>query len=261
MRSADPGSRAPAPALVAYFMVDRRRRGRYRALAAAARSAGATHVELGFPFSDPIADGPVLQAVADRALRSGTDWTDLLAALREARRELPPIVMSYANPLLVGGLPRRLGSIAQAGARGLIVPDLSLEESGPWAAAARTTGLDLILLAAPGSSTARARSLARASRGFLYLVSRYGTTGAGEIARPAQLVPIVRAAHRAAPQRPVYVGFGIRDAATARSALRAGADGVIVASALESALEGGTEAAVVRRVLRPIAGALRSSAA
>ena len=247
-------------ALVAYCMVDRVRRGRYRALALAARQAGATHLELGFPFSDPIADGPVLQARADAAVRHGTDWRDLEAAIRDVASILPTYVMSYANPLWRRGLDRALGEIGRAGARGFLVPDLSLEESPPWSRASRRSGLELVLLAAPSSDRRRVVALARQSAGFLYLVSRYGTTGAGRTAGAAALAPIVRAAHAARPELPVYLGFGIRDAASARSALRTGADGVVVATALEERFGELPRPATVGRILTPIARALRHAA-
>ena len=262
MRSGpDPALGRRRRALVAYYMVDRARNGRYTSLAIAARDAGATRLELGFPFSDPIADGPILQEAADRALHNGTHWDDLRSAIRDTSKVLPTIVMSYANPLWTRGLARSLANLREAGAAGLIVPDLSLEESPPWRRAARRAGLDLTLLAAPGSPLARIDALARASRGFLYLVSRYGTTGGGEISRSADLVPLVRSAHAAAPELPVYVGFGIRDRRTARRAMASGADGVIVASALESALARRPSMATVPRVLRPIASAVGTGGA
>ena len=245
----------PRPKLVAYFMVDRARRRSYARLAAAARSAGADALELGFPFSDPIADGPVLQAAADRALRHGTTWTDLRRAVRSTRSHLPTAVMTYANPLWRRGLDRAMEELARDGAGGVIVPDLSLEETGPWRRAAERTGLDLVLLAAPGADRRRMRRLSRSSRGFLYLVSRYGTTGpAGGMA--SGLSAMVRTAHAAAPRLPVFIGFGIHDATSARRAIATHADGAVVASALEEALHGGSTPAVVRQVLTAIRRAL-----
>ena len=252
------GTRSSARAkLVAYFMVDRSRRGRYRALALAARAAGADALELGFPFSDPIADGPVLQGVADRALRHGTTWADLGEAVREASPVLPTAVMTYANPVWRRGLPRGTDEMRRAGAGGLIVPDLSLEEAGPWKRAAQACGIDLVMLAAPGADGPRTRALARASSGFLYLVARYGTTGgAGGMA--SGLGSIVRVAHRAAPTLPVIIGFGIHDAPSARRAMATGADGVVVATALEEALGSSTALRAVGRVLGPVRTALRA---
>lgn len=251
------GSRpAPSGKLVAYFMVDRARRGTYGRLAAAARTAGADALELGFPFSDPIADGPVLQEVADRALTHGTTWRDLAAAVGETSPILPTAVMTYANPVWRRGLQRGIVELRRAGAGGLIVPDLSLEESAPWRANARRADVDLIMLAAPGADPTRTRALAHASSGFLYLVSRYGTTGA-EGGMASDLATIVRAAHAAVPPLPVIVGFGIHDGPTARQAMASGADGVVVATALEQALGRTTSTAAVVRVLAPVRAALR----
>jgi tryptophan synthase alpha chain len=225
--------------VVPYVMVDRARRARLVPTVRALVAGGATALELGFPFSDPIADGPVLEAAAGRALDHGTRWTDLLSAAHRTGPLLPTAVMTYANPLVARGLPRALRELAEAGVTGLIVPDLSFEESGPWQIAAARARLSLVLLATPAVTPDRAARIARASRGFLYLVSRYGTTGRTGALEVADLRAIVRAAHRAAPERPVLVGFGVRDAATARRALATGADGVIVGTALEERLVGG----------------------
>jgi tryptophan synthase alpha chain len=230
---------ARRPVVVPYLMVDRGRRSRLPATARALREAGAAALELGFPFSDPIADGPTLEVAADRALRHGTRWADLLGQLREASRELPTAVMTYANPVWARGLDRAATELRSAGATGLIVPDLSLEETGPWSTAARRAGLSLVLLAAPSSSPRRTEAIARASRGFLYLVSRFGTTGAADPAPARELRPLVGAAHRASPRLPVLVGFGVHDGPSARGALESGADGVVVGSALEREIAGG----------------------
>ena len=225
------------PLVVPYLMVDRSRGRSLRRTVEAVREGGACALELGFPFSDPIADGPVLEAAAGRALLGGTGWRELLRACEVASAVLPTSVMTYANPVWQEGLANGLRQLARAGATGLIVPDLSLEESPPWRAEARRAGLDLVLLSAPGSRPGRTRALARASRGFLYLVSRYGTTGAAKRDPTVDLRPIVRAAHRAAPRLPVLVGFGVRDRLSAARALASGADGVVVGSALEELLE------------------------
>ena len=133
-------------------MVDRaRRRGLLRTVTAL-RDGGACALELGFPFSDPIADGPVLEAAHEKALRDGTKWDDLLDALRTASPVLPTAVMTYANPLVHRGLDRSIGDLAAAGATGLIVPDLSFEESVPFRTAARHLGVAVVLLVAPGIS-------------------------------------------------------------------------------------------------------------
>lgn len=236
-----------------YVMVDRSRGTRLGRLLGTLADAGAAGVELGFPFSDPIADGPTLEAAADAALRHGTRWADLLSQAREASSHLPVAVMTYANPVWRHGLDGGLGAIADAGATGLIVPDLSLEESGPWARACRRHGLALSLLAAPAATPERVGRIARASSGFLYLVSRYGTTGRVGPASSGDLAPLVRASHRASPDLPVLVGFGIRDAESARRARASGADGVIVGTALEERLEARAPAARIAAWFRGIA--------
>jgi tryptophan synthase alpha chain len=237
------------PSLVPYVMVDRGRRGRLREVADGLRKAGATAVELGFPFSDPIADGPVLEAAAYRALANGTDWSELCRAVRTVAPILPTAVMTYANPVWRRGLLPALSELATSGASALIVPDLSLEESRPWSAATRSREIDLVLLAAPGGTKNRIAEIARRTRGFLYLVSRYGTTGVGAGGAADDLGPLVRAAHAAAPRLPVLIGFGIRDRASAARALRSGADGVIVGSALEERLSRGDSISSVSRWL------------
>jgi tryptophan synthase alpha chain len=227
-------------AVVPYLMVDRRRAGALASTVAALQEAGAVALELGFPFSDPIADGPTLEAAADHALEHGTRWTDLLAQLRVASRRLPTAVMTYANPVWARGLTKAASELRVAGATGLIVPDLSFEEAGPWRVATRRAGIALVLLAAPSATPERVARIARGSDGFLYLVSRFGTTGAASAATESEpLGPLVRASHRAAPRLPVLVGFGVHDPPSARAAVATGADGVVVGSALQTEIVGG----------------------
>jgi tryptophan synthase alpha chain len=247
--------------VVPYLMVDRARAPRLAATVAALEDAGAGALELGFPFSDPIADGPTLEAAADRALRHGTSWSDLLEQARHASRTLPTAVMTYANPVWARGLPNATRELRGAGVTGLIVPDLSLEETAPWRSAAEPNGLALVLLAAPSADPARTGRIARRSRGFLYLVSRFGTTGAMRgPGSAAALRPLVAAAHRAAPELPVLVGFGVRDAASARDAVSSGADGVVVGSALEEHLAANGSPRAAGDWLRPIVRAVGARA-
>ncbi len=241
------------PIIVPYLLVDRARASRLASTVQALRRGGATALELGFPFSDPIADGPVLAAAHDRALRRGTDWNDLLRACRRASAELPTAVMTYANPLWHRGLSASLRDLAAAGATGLIVPDLSLEDSPPFASAARAAGIALVLLAAPGVPPDRVAAIARRGRGFLYLVGQYGTTGSASASGRVDLTPLIRAARRGAPNRPVLIGFGIRDRASARRALASGADGVVVGSALEERLGRGDAPSSLESWIRTLA--------
>ncbi len=247
--------KAGTPIVVPYLMVDRPRLGGLRRTVESLKEGGASALELGFPFSDPIADGPVLEAASGRALDHGTHWHDLLDAARIASAVLPTAVMTYANPVWQEGLDPGMKQLSEAGVSGLIVPDLSFEESRPWSTAARANGLALVLMAAPGSPPERTRRLARASRGFLYLVSRYGTTGAAARDPSVDLSPIVRAAHASAPDLPMLIGFGVRDRASATRALATGADGVVVGTALEVLLQGRASSRAVSRWIRAIASA------
>jgi len=249
--------RSGSPIVVPYLMVDRRRLGPLRATVEALKAGGASALELGFPFSDPIADGPVLEAASGRALDHGTRWRDFLEAARAASAVLPTAVMTYANPVWQEGLGSGIQQLKNSGVSGLIVPDLSLEEAGPWSTAARENDLALVLMAAPGSPAERIRRLARASRGFLYLVSRYGTTGAAARDTSVDLSPIVRAAHTSAPNLPVLIGFGVGDRASAARALATGADGVVVGTALEELLQRHPSSRRISAWIREIASASR----
>jgi tryptophan synthase alpha chain len=235
--------------VVPYLLVDRHRRRRTREIVEAIADAGATALELGFPFSEPIADGPVLAAAHARSLERGTAWSDLIEAIRIASTILPVAVMTYANPLLRRGLDTALGEIAGAGGTGLIVPDLALEETPPYRAAAGRHGLSLVLLVAPGLPASRVRRIAWASSGFLYVVGQYGTTGGPARGARADLRPIVREAWSAHPDLPVLVGFGIRDRASAERSLAAGADGVVVGTAIEQLLSEGSSLRALQRLI------------
>jgi tryptophan synthase alpha chain len=252
---------AGASIVVPYLMVDRARLRRLGGTVAALRDAGATALELGFPFSDPIADGPVLERAHERSLHDGTSWNDLLRALRIASPLLPTAVMTYSNPLVHRGLDHAVGDLAAAGATGLIVPDLSFEEVPPFQRACRHVGVAAILLAAPGITTARVARIARSSRGFLYLVGHYGTTGGAARGAIVDLRPSVASAHDAAPSLPVLIGFGVRDRASAERALASGADGVVVGSALEQQLRRDPRPPALTRFLRSIARARRPASA
>jgi tryptophan synthase alpha chain len=228
-----------APSLLAYLMVDRGRAELLPRIAEALASAGVAGLELGFPFSDPIADGPVLQEAADRALRNGTGWSDLLESARSVSTHLPTAVMTYANPVFHRGLDRALGELRANGVSALIVPDLSLEESGAWREAADASDLSLVSLASPATDPVRLRTLVRASQGFLYIVGRYGTTGSKSGAIEASVGPLIATARREAPDLPMLIGFGIRSRQGVVRAGRLGADGVIVGTAIEELIRAG----------------------
>ena len=203
-------------------------------LVPALAEAGADIIELGVPFSDPLADGPTIQLAAERALRSGTTLAgilDLVARLRRQGCEVPLALMGYMNPILRMGVDAFVSRSAEVGVDGFIVPDLPLEEASPLGDAAAGKDLSLVLLAAPTTPPERLRRIGERTRGFLYFVSITGVTGA----RPALPVdlPARLDAVLAASQAPVAVGFGISAPEQAR-ALAEHADAVVVGSALDA---------------------------
>ena len=199
-------------------------------------SAGAAVLELGVPFSDPLADGPVIQRSSERALRRGVTLASVLDTVRAIRRrcQLPLLLFSYFNPLLQHGLARLACEARDAGADGVLVTDLPPEEAGEWIAAARSAELDTVFLASPTSPPERLRAVAAASRGFVYAISRTGVTGErqslSEEARP--LVERLRELTNV----PVALGFGI-SAPEQVSEAASLADAVVVGSALVRFLE------------------------
>ena len=207
------------------------------AMARALERAGTDILELGVPFSDPIADGPVLQRSAERALAVGADLDAVFGMAREIKREtsLALVLFSYLNPLLRRGVARTASDARAAGFDGVLVTDLPPEEAGDVRPAFRGAGLDTIFLVSPTSGAARMDRAAGLSSGFLYAVSRPGTTGARQ-ELPAGLAGTLRRARKAAGRLPVAVGFGIATPDAARKAA-ALSDGVVVGSALVQAAE------------------------
>ena len=194
--------------------------------------AGASCAELGLPFSDPIADGPVLQAAADRALAAGTTFDGVLGMLARFREKsaLPVVIMSYANPLLRRGWEASARAIREAGGSGLLVADLPVEEGDAMRAAAEDAGLAPIFFVSPTTSEARMTRAIEASRGFVYAIGRFGVTGARTTLDPAAQAFLARVRERS-NGLPVAVGFGIATAEDVRAAVEH-ADLAIVGSAL-----------------------------
>ena len=198
----------------------------------ALQAAGADLIELGIPYSDPLADGPVIQAAAGRALASGVTPGAVLALLRELgdRLAVPVVLFTYSNPLLNRGMEAFCRDAAAAGAAGLVVPDLPLEEGEKLSAIAAGHGLDLVLLVAPTTPAERMARIHRASRGFTYLVSVTGVTGV-RTSLESRVEPLVHQL-KDLGDTPVAVGFGISGPEQARQVRQWGADGAIVGSAL-----------------------------
>jgi tryptophan synthase alpha chain len=230
------------------------------ALARVLVRAGTDILELGVPFSDPIADGPVLQRAAERALSQGTRLETVFEIARRIRSqsEMALVLFTYLNPLLRRG-NRVARETRRAGFDGVLVTDLPPEEAHGLRSEFRRAGLDTIFLVSPTSTGPRMAEAARLSSGFLYVVSRPGTTGARRTL-PRDLARTVARARRAAKKLPIAIGFGISTPEGARSAARL-ADGVVVGSALVRAAERATPDAEssVEALARKLARACRLS--
>jgi tryptophan synthase alpha chain len=198
--------------------------------------AGAAVVELGIPFSDPVADGPTIQRSSERALRHGCRLADYLKAVRTIRGKtaVPVVLFSYFNPILQYGVERLARDARAAGVDGILATDLTPEESADYRACLGRQGLDTIFLVAPTSSEERIRRIVECCRGFVYVVSRTGVTGARDSLSDA-LVPTLRAV-RACTALPVAAGFGISRPEQVR-AVWAQADGAVVGSAIVAEIE------------------------
>ena len=218
-------------ALIAYVMAGDPSLQETEQLVVAVEQAGADIIELGVPFSDPIADGPVIQQAAERALRSGTSLRTILPMVTRlrARTQIPLVLMAYYNNIHSFGVERFCHEAAQAGVDGLIMPDMPPDEAGPLKGPAAAAGLPLIFLLAPTSTAERRTFVARQSQGFVYYVSLTGITGAKlpNLADVGKNVEKIRKVTRV----PVAVGFGV---ATPEDAAKVAAiaDGVIVGSAI-----------------------------
>jgi tryptophan synthase alpha chain len=223
--------------------------------------AGADILELGVPFSDPMADGPVIQRSGERALKHGVGLGDVLGLVRDFRKEdgaTPVVLMGYANPVEAMGIGRFIAAARTAGIDGVIVVDYPPEECGEFAEAARRAGIDPVFLLAPTSSDQRIEQVGRLGSGYLYYVSLRGVTGAAHLDFSDVLSRLPRI--RAATRLPIGVGFGIRDAESARRIAQV-ADAVVIGSRLIQEIDAaGADQAVLRvkAFLKPIREALDS---
>ena len=227
-------------------------------IAVAAIDAGADLLEVGLPYSDPLADGATLQRASQVALAAGATLDDSLRLIEQiaaARPATPVVPMGYANQFLGGGDGRGAARrLSDAGAAGVIVADLTPDEGGPFEAVAREHDLAVVYLVAPTTAPARRAAIAARSGGFLYCVSLVGVTGARS-SLPSNVGRLVREVTAVSPV-PVGVGFGVSRPAHVRAIARAGAGGVIVASALVDALgPDGLDVESMARIVRGLAGA------
>ena len=205
-------------------------------------AAGADVIELGVPFSDPMADGPTIQRSSERALGRGAGMTYVLDAVREFRTQddvTPVVLMGYLNPVDIRGAETFARQAAAAGVDGVLLVDLPPEEADEFRVAFDAAGIALVLLASPTTTDARIDTLCAGAQGYLYYVSFAGVTGAADRLDTAQASARLRTI-RAASLAPVVAGFGIRDAASA-AAMAVDADGVVVGSALVAALDGAAD--------------------
>jgi tryptophan synthase alpha chain len=240
------------PGLVAYVTCGDPDLATTRDVVLAAARAGADVIELGVPFSDPVADGPVIQRASERALKHGTSLTDVLALARELRPQIASglIVFSYLNPVLRFGLQRFAAAAADAGVDGALITDLTIEESAEYVQAMRARKLATVFLAAPTSTDARLKRIAQASTGFVYAVSRTGVTGERQSVAADARELVTRL--RRYTKLPIAVGFGI---STGEQFAQVGrfADAVVVGSAIVHAIERAGQSGAAAAVAKLIA--------
>jgi tryptophan synthase alpha chain len=206
----------------------------------AAAAAGADAIEIGIPFSDPVMDGPVIQQASQMALEQGANPLSILQEARDLDVGIPLAVMTYYNTVHHAGHERFAAELAQAGIVACIVPDLPLEESGPWCVAADVAGIETVMLAAPTAPDERLPRIAARARGFVYSVGLLGVTG--ERAALASTAAALARRLKAITDVPVLIGVGVSNAQQAREACEV-ADGVVMgASVMRRMLEGGPDA-------------------
>ncbi|MCW5620718.1 MAG: tryptophan synthase subunit alpha [Burkholderiales bacterium] len=218
--------------------------------------AGADIIELGVPFSDPMADGPAIQRSSERALKQHTTLEGVLEAVRTFRNDntaTPVVLMGYANPIEAMGVERFARAAAEAGVDGVLVVDYPPEEGSELLQALKACSIDSIYLIAPTSTDSRIREVAQAASGYIYYVSLKGVTGAGhlDLDEVARKLPLIQSQIRL----PIGVGFGIRDGETARAVSKL-ADAVVIGSRLVQEIEASAPAAAVDKV-RTLLGGIR----
>lgn len=252
-RSRDEGRSA----LLTYIMAGDPSLPTSETLALACERGGADLLELGIPVRNPIADGPEIQAAGVRSLRAGTRPRDVLALAARLRRktEIPIILTTYMNPVFSMGLDNFAAKCSESGVDGVIVADMSPEESDKIRSSFDANGVEHVQLVAPSTPEDRARAIGRASRGFLYVVARSGTTGVHADIPPELAERLRRLRH--STTLPLAVGFGISTKDQVRAVARMGADGVVVGSAIVQAIREGSKAEAIEAFVRNLATGLK----
>ena len=220
-------------ALIGYIMAGDPKPELTPKIADALIKGGVDILELGLPFSDPIADGPTIQAASVRALAAGTTPVKVLEIAKQIRlsHDVPIVIMTYYNPVFRMGLEKFFSLAKECLVDGVIVPDLPVEEAGDYKKAASKFGIDTIFLAAPSTSNERLAKIAQCSSGFLYLVSHFGVTGAQAAVEDSTIQLVKRVLPFTSGKIPLAVGFGVSKPEHVKRIIMAGADGVIVGSA------------------------------
>lgn len=250
--------RGGRPLVVPFLTAGFPNREVFLSAAQAAFDAGAGALEIGMPFSDPLADGPAIQHSSQTALNNGVtmDHVFELAAELRTKTTRPIFLMGYLNPVLRRGMDRFARNAAAAGVDGTIIPDCPIEEADGWIRASKAAGLDNIFLIAPTSSEDRIRRIDRISTSFSYCVSIAGVTGARRDVSKATIAYLRRV--RSVAKKPFVVGFGISGAAHIKS-LSGLADGYVVGSALVPLLESGSRAAAAKKVADLVGSLVRAA--
>jgi tryptophan synthase alpha chain len=219
---------------------------------------GADIIELGLPFSDPLADGPVIQNASYQALQKGINLSKFFALVKKIRKEtnLPLVLMTYTNLLYKTGFTRFISLAKNAGINGFILPDTPIEESKEYLSAIRKTNSDAIFLVSPNTSKDRIKKIVKASTGFLYLVSVYGTTGKQQSIQQYSIDAIKNVKKIVRGKIPVGVGFGVSSPEQARKMIKSGADAIIVGSAFLG-LIGNTPSNKIESTIRSFARKLK----
>lgn len=241
-------------ALIGYIMVGEPELAHTLDYIRALEAGGVDIVELGVPFTDPLADGPILQAAHSRALRQGVTVHTVFQVVRELRKssEIPVLIVTYYNPICRLGEEAFARRCSEAGIDGVIIPDLPIEEATSWVNQARKYGLARIFFVSPETDTERVKKICECASGFLYAVSRYGTTGVDETIAPTA-VPLIE---RVKPLLPdnlrLAVGFGFAKRDQIETVVRAGADGVVVASAIAARIAEGASPEAIAAYVRDL---------